>query len=63
MLLKFTVTLLLFVTVTVCGADVVPTSCTPKSELAGAIPRVGINVSCATYASTAPAPPVPFSVV
>ena len=59
MLVKFTVTLLLFVTVTVCDTDVAPTGCTPKSRLAGTTARVGINVSFATYASTA----APFKVV
>ena len=63
MLPKLTVTLLLFVTVTVCGTDVAPTGCTPKSGLAGAIARVGINVSFATNASTIPEPPVSFNVV
>src|SRR5437899_11157429 len=63
MLPKLTVTLLLFVTVTVCGTDVALTGCTPKSGLAGAIARVGINVSFATNASTIPEPPVSVNVV
>jgi hypothetical protein len=51
MLLKVTVTLLLFVIVTVCGVDATPTGCVPKLRLVGTTASVGISVSFATNAS------------
>jgi len=54
MLLKVTVALLLFVTVTVCGEDATPTGCVPKLRLVGTTANVGISVSFATNASDVP---------
>jgi len=46
----------LFVNVTVCGLEVTPTACAPKSILDGKTVRVGISVNLATKAAdTAPA--------
>jgi hypothetical protein len=38
----------LFVSVTVCGAEVTPTGCTPKLRLVGDTTRVGISDNFAT---------------
>ena len=54
---KVTAVVVLFVIVKKNGCVAVPTSCVPKSLLAGVIVIVGVRVRSATYAFVAPVAP------